>query len=620
MTTKSKGSTLSEKFHCIADEFDSKNDCSSSDALTLYEHQGEDGEVYYDAYCYSCCQYFNEKQVHSSSVGSQLGLNDKEFKVKLNIPKSTTQEPMTPNEVRNFINEVGYVSNNYRGIRDDVSKFFGHLTKLNKEGNVVARFYPETSNGGVTGYKARVTPKDFSKGKRGKTGKYSDLSGQVKFRSGGKYILIVGGEEDKAAAYQMLLDSRKDTSYDPIAVVSPTVGESGAAVQCAMQYDFLNSFDNIIIGMDNDDVGRKAAQEIAKVLPEEKVKIATWSGKDPNWMLQNSKEKQFVRDFYAAKSFIDDGVITSVEADTSIEDELSRPKIKLPDFMSALEDKFAGGVPLGYWINWVAMSGIGKTTSVNEAVRKWVYESPYKVGILSLELTASQYMIAMLSREVGYKINLIKDPQEAIKFVNQPHVVAAREHLCRTEEGDERFVILDDREGSLDHVRKQIERLIKKHGCRLIVIDPINDLFDAASWEEQSAFIKWMKIVVKQGVTFSCVCHVRKGATSTDKNGKRIMRELTEDDVSGLSLITKSAGANIFLNRDKYSEDDVVRNTTTVTIGKCRWTGHTGDGGKWYYDNDSHTMYDFDTYFNNKSEKPEIDSSSWFEEEDEIDF
>lgn len=229
-------------------------------------------------------------------------------------------------------------------------------------------------------------------------------------------------------------------------------------------------------------------------------------------------------------------------------------------------------------------------------------------------------MIAMLSREVGYKINLIKDPQEAINFVNQPHVVAAREHLCRTEEGDERFVILDDREGSLDHVRKQIERLIKKHGCRLIVIDPINDLFDAASWEEQSAFIKWMKIIVKQGVTFSCVCHVRKGNTSTDKNGKRIMRELTEDDVSGLSLITKSAGANIFLNRDKYSEDDVVRNTTTVTIGKCRWTGHTGDGGKWYYDNDSHTMYDFDTYFNNKSEKPEIDSSSWFEEEDEIDF
>ena len=35
---------------------------------------------------------------------------------------------------------------------------------------------------------------------------------------------------------------------------------------------------------------------------------------------------------------------------------------------------------------------------------------PYKIGILSLELTAPQYMIAMLSREVGYKINLDRKP------------------------------------------------------------------------------------------------------------------------------------------------------------------------------------------------------------------
>lgn len=95
--------------------------------------------------------------------------------------------------------------------------------------------------------------------------------------------------------------------------------------------------------------------------------------------------------------------------------------------------------------------------------------------------------------------------------------------------------------------------------------------------------------------------YVRKGQNSTNKDGKRIVRELTEDDVSGLSLITKSAGANIFLNRDKYSEDPVIRNTTNVTMGKCRWTGLSGPAGKWYYCNQEHTMYDFDEYYNSNS-------------------
>jgi hypothetical protein len=237
------------------------------------------------------------------------------------------------------------------------------------------------------------------------------------------------------------------------------------------------------------------------------------------------------------------------------------------------------------------------TTTVNEAIRKWVYESPYKVGILSLELTSAQYMIAMISREVGHKVNLIRKPEDAVAFMRQPHVLEARKHLKVNEYGEDRFVLLDDREGSLDNVKRQIELLIKKHGCRLIVIDPLNDLFESASWDEQSSFIKWMKIIVKTGVIFSCVCHVRKGGVSTDKNGKRIVRELTEDDVSGLSLITKSSGANIFLTRDKYAEDPIEKNTTKVTVGKCRWTGLTGDAGEWYYDNKTHTMHNKSKFF-----------------------
>ena len=353
-------------------------------------------------------------------------------------------------------------------------------------------------------------------------------------------------------------------------VFSTTTGGASLASRSA-RADFAASSR----AFDNDSVGRDAMLEIAEVLPKEKVKLCYWSMKDPNAMLQAGKEKQFMSDFYNATPYVKDGIVTSMVADSTIEKELLRPKMSLPDFMVDLQKKMAGGVPLGYMVNWIAESGIGKTTLMNEAIRHWVYTSPYKVGIMSLELSAAQYMIAMLSREVGYKINLIEEPEEAVKFINQPHVISAREHLCTTEFGEERFVILDDREGDLDEVKNQCNRLIKKYGCQVIIIDPIQDLFEGVDMQEQTKFVKWMKGVMKDGITFHNVCHVRKGGNSTNKDGKRIKRELTEDDVHGISSIVKSGGANIFMSRDKYAEDEIEKNTTNITIGKCRWSGIT---------------------------------------------
>lgn len=609
-------------FHCIGSECSDRHDCHSSDGLAVYQNTDEDGKVFYDGFCWSCSQYFSPSMINKSSIAGDLGIEGGVVVDSTKVTAKPKKEPMTKEEVIQFIKDTGYVGNDIRGIKDEYNQFYGHLTKRDSAGNAVARFYPETEDGKVTGYKSRIFPKKFGMLNKGRTGIKSELSGQVKFKSGGKYILITGGEEDKVAAFQMLRESqkqRKQDNFEPIAVVSPTTGEGSAVKQIAAQYDFLDSFEIIILGLDNDDVGKEAMVEIAKVLPADKVKIANWTMKDPNKMLESGKQDQFVRDFFSAKPYLDDGIISSIDADDGLEEELLRPKIPLPAFMCDLQKAFSGGIPLGYWVNWIAGTGAGKTTTVNEAIREWIYNSPYKVGIVSLELTAAQYMIAMLSREVGYKINLIDSPEKAVEFIKQSHVMEARNRLKMNEYGEERFALLDDREGSLDNVRKQIERLIKKHGCKLIIIDPLNDLFDASSWEEQTAFIKWMKNTLKYGITFSCVCHVRKGNVSTDKAGKRIERELTEDDVSGLSLVTKSAGANIFLNRNKYAEDPIVQNTTKVTLGKCRWTGVTGVVGNWYYDITTHTMHNFNTYFS----QPEPDYSDHYQNfntEDEIDI
>lgn len=577
--------------------------CGSQDNLVVYVKHNEQGEEYLDASCFtpSC-----ENKYMTEAMLKEQGVLEEGFVVPK--VKPVTRTAITKDEYKALVARTSHDTTQpdgslYRGIRSDVAKFYNVLFERNSEGWINKVYYPETKStfkgecGSLRGYKTRVLPKDFSKPNIGITGVSSDFYGRNSFKDygGGKYVVIVGGEEDCLAAYQMLRDyqvQKKQDDYDPIPVVSVTSGEGSLAKQCAEQYDWLNQFENIIICMDNDDAGRKAAQEALKVLPEDKARVMYCSLKDPSLMLQEGKQKQFISNYFDAKPLTPDGVKTSKQADDEIEEELGRPKVPLPTFMHSLQRAMAGGIPLGYIVNLGAITGGGKTTIINEMIYYWIFNSPVKIGILSLELTAGQYQTALLSRHIGYKINLIEDPKEAVAFVKQPHVQAARKELRENEYGEERYVLLDERSGSLEAVKKQILKLIKKYSCKMVVIDPVNDLFEGATYEDQTDFIRFLKQIIKDGVSVFNVCHVTKGKTQVDKDGNVMMRQLTEDDFSGVTNLIKSGGCNIVAMRNKSETDEVKKNTTDVDILKCRWTGHTGFVGSWYYDTASHTLYD----------------------------
>lgn len=580
--------------------------CGSNDNLAIYAKTDADGNEYVDGSCFTpnCDhRFWSEKEIR------EAGILEEDFtipKVKA-IPK----EPITKAEYKALTatcdhNTAMPDGSLYRGVKTDTAKFYGHLFQRNAEREIIKVYYPETKFdfrgecNSLRGYKTRVMPKQFGMGNVGITGLSNDFSGQHLFPNGGKWVVIVGGEEDKLAASQMHRDyqiQRGQEDYDRLAVVSTTAGEASLARSCSKQYDWLNTFDEIILCMDNDDAGKKAIAEAIKVLPEGKVKVMTTSLNDPSAMLQAGRQKQFISNFYDAKPLVPDDVKTSKDADAELEEELGRPKIKLPAFMKRLEDIMAGGIPLGYMVNLGAITGGGKTTIINEMIYEWIFTCPVRLGILSLELTAGQYQTALLSRHIGTKIALIKDPQEAVAFVQQPHIQAKRKELRENEYGEERYVLLDERTGSLEAVKLQIRKMIKKYGCQFIVIDPINDLFEGSTLEQQTDFIKFLKTIIKEGVTVFNICHLTKGKTQVDKDGKRVKRQITEDDFSGVSNLVKSGGCNIAATRDKLAEDLIEKNTTDIEVLKCRWTGNTGWAGEWYYDNDSHTLYDKQDFF-----------------------
>lgn len=512
-------------------------------------------------------------------------------------------------------------SKGYRGIRKDTTAAFGVRHEFDTQtGQVSVQYYPTTAEAEndhgfiLTGYKRRQHPKDF-KGALGETGRECQLFGQFKFiRQRGKYCLIVGGEVDQLSAFQMLADqnarsnAKNGTSYDPTPVVSPTIGETGCEKQIVMQYEWFNRFERIIVCMDNDEAGRKATELVCKALPKGKAYVMEMSMKDPNSYMWDkdkgvpvNKEFTFVQEFYKAVPYTPSGIVGSGSLMKLMKAAAVIPKIPLPRYMHRVEAMMGGGIPLKVIVNLGSASGTGKSTHVDECVYHWIFNSPHKPGVLSLESDCAQYGNKMLSRHIGKKIDLMTDAQK-IEFFNSQEAEDAAQQLFFKEDGSHRWHLIEERDGSLDDIKEKIMNLIIACECKVIIIDPLQDIMDGMSNEEQAVFMKWLKGMVKShDVSFILINHVRKSAGGSKANSAGA--DLFEEDFQGSSAIFKSAACNLLFTRNKEAENEIERNITNMKMTKCRWTGNTSpNAGKYYYDNATHTVHDLEDFLDRNPE------------------
>ncbi len=538
------------------------------------------------AYCWACHWTIPSKEHREA-----MGWDDYEH----NEEEVMTKELITPEQLEQIKGYTGTKGQNSRGISDETYKSYACRFKYDEEnGNVCEVFYPYTEGYKAAGFKVRKTPiKDFYS--VGRIGKNSELYGQWKWKdqAGSKYILLTAGELDAMSAYQMLENYRKGkgSDFDPIPVVSSGIGESGSYKQIQLQYAWLNQYQRIIVCYDNDEAGKEAVKKLVDVIPKGKMFVMQLSLKDVNEYLTKGKEKQFLRAFFDAPAYSPDGIVGSGGLGAKVREAAATPKIPLPPFMHRVQKQMAGGIPLGVIVNLGSASGTGKSTFIDEIVYFLIFNSPHKVGVLSLESDAGQYGTKTLSRHVGRKIDLIEDVDEKLAYLDSPEVLAKEELLWKMPDGTDRWFLIDDRDGGVESVKKLIMELVIACDCKVIVIDPLQDLMDGLPNEEQAVFQRWMKGLVKSHkVTFININHTRK----TPSGGKQgsTGAELHEEDFMGSSSIFKSAACNLLFSRNKEAPEEIDKNTTQMKMTKCRWTGSTGMSGEYYYDNASHMLHD----------------------------
>jgi len=486
----------------------------------------------------------------------------------------------------------------YRGLSKEVCSYFGVRHEYSEEdGSVVAQYYPVTSSGSLTGYKKRIAnPKGFAA--IGETGKDCDLFGWFRFKnSSGKYVVIAAGEIDMLSTFQMLksYNDSRGGEYEPIPVVSSTVGESGVK-QFQSHYEWFNRFERIVVIPDQDAPGKAALDKIVKVLPKNKVFVMSLPMKDSNEMLKAGKQKEFINAFFRASSYTPDGIVASDQLLDKIKEAAEVPKIPLPPFMHKLQGLMAGGIPLGVTLCLGSASGQGKSTYVEELTYFMIFNSPHRVGVVSLESDCAQYGTKLLSRHIKKKIDLIDDPDYKRDFLNSDEIATKADELFKHPDGSPRFHLIEERNGSLEGMKELIMELVIACDCRVVILDPLQDLLDAQPLDAQSGFMSWIKGMMKShGVTFVLVNHLRKSGSGAKANSAGA--DIHEEDFMGHSSIFKSSACNLLFTRNKEAEDEFSRNVTTMKMTKCRWTGRTSPvAGKFYYCNETHTLHDLDDY------------------------
>lgn len=576
---------LSRAGKCRCPKCSKEGSDRSGDNLMVYGLD-KDGQ-HKGAYCWACTYTIpSEKwlEEHGEQTEEEYGVVGSEFNAEIHekFKAVTTTD-----------------SGGWRGIRSEITAYFGVRHEYDTEtGELKTQWYPCTIEYHLSGYKRRGIPKDF-KDPMGETGQDCELFGQFRFRnSNSRDVLVVGGEVDQLSAFQMIKDhyDKKGGEYEPVPVVSATIGESGAHKQLQKQYGWLDRFDRILLCLDNDKAGKEAIDKIAKVLPRKKLFVVNMGLKDPNEYLKQGREKEFMGCYWKAKAYVPSGIIGSNALIEKIKQNALVPKIPLPPFMYKLQRLMAGGIPLGRIVNIGSMSGAGKSTFCEELVYFWIFNSPHRIGIVSLEADAGQYGTQLLSRHVGRKIDLIETPEEKVEFLERADIAEASEHLFSYEDGAPRFYLVHDRDGGIDVLKSQVEQLVVECDCKVIIIDPLQDVLDGLPNEEQAVFMRWQKGLVKShNVTFININHVRKSGQGSKANSTGA--DLHEEDLQGSSAIFKSGACNLLFTRNKEAENELEKNTTIMKMTKCRWTGQTSPvAGKFLYVNSEHRLYDFDDY------------------------
>lgn len=437
-----------------------------------------------------------------------------------------------------------------RGITERTMEFYGVKTYEDRQE------YPYPSGG----IKVRKLPKEFF-AKNGFKG--HELFGMNLFPAGcSKMVTVTEGELDAMSAFQMLSDGQ----YKNPVVSLPSATPSGKLWERCRAW--LDSFEQIILSVDNDEPGRAVAETMFDLFPGKVYTMSHGTFKDANDFLQAGKGREFKSAWWSKKKYSPEG-FTSGSEDWLKAVREETPYEYTPTPVGALNKVMRGWIKGGITVV-KAPPGVGKTSLFRYVQHDLVTKHGKVVANLAMEEMKSTTARGMATYEMEVNVNTEEDQKN-----NGIEDQDFEDALLRVV-ADDRFVSFDiDPHDPLESTLKQCKHAITIYGADYIFIDHLQRLaylsgVDGATSALTELGVKLVELSKRRNVGIICISHVNNdGHTKYAKS------------------VEEEAIVLLELQRDKLAEDQDEKNTTHLTVTKNRPFATTGPAGMLRYDVDT---------------------------------
>ena len=440
-----------------------------------------------------------------------------------------------------------------RGIDEDVAKLYGIQLQEYKGKPIRYAFkYPHTVKYRDHADKHNSWIKDVGVGMK-------EFFGPKINPGSSKRIYLTEGEFDAASLYQSM-----GRTWPVLSLPSASIGESFVK----HNYDFLNSFSEIVYAGELDKAGKKAADRLYAALPSKFFYIPLTKWKDANEALTSGGADELKWTALKPQRWTPDNFFCSDDAVSRILKE-ENPYEFTPTNLKDLDNVIRGLVKGG--LTFVkAPPGSGKTEIFRYFERNILEKSDQKIGLLHMEEQKSTTYRAMATYELGKNVRTKEDA--IANGVSEEEVEAA---AIKAAKGDRTIVFEMRSEDAPDKILEYVRLAASVYGANYVFVDHIQRLAYLGGVESATNTLTKLSSNLAQlckelNIGVIIISHVNEDGHT------KYAKSLEEEAIICLKI-----------ERDKEATDPDIRNTTKFYVEKNRPFSKLGYAGSVFYNEDT---------------------------------
>ena len=410
-----------------------------------------------------------------------------------------------------------------------------YKVSINAQDEIIFQYYKE---GNLTNIKYRKNIGNGKKTFRQEKDTEKTFFGMDEVKETNTLIIVEGEIDVLSLAEQGILS------------VSIPQGASETKLECIENcFDFIASFEEYIIAVDNDTAGDKLKKTLLTRLGKEKCKIVNWKQyKDANEaLIAGENLKEFIDN---AECIAPEGIINFYD---SFDDIYKYNYEQDTDFYKTYWHYFDSLVKIRTG-NLMVVTGYpsrGKSTFVDNLTVNLSKNYDMKHLIASFENTQARHYNTLLEMYCEKPIFKLKEENRIIG--EEMNFIA--EHFYRFD---------NSKMWSIDEICERTELAVKKYGVKTLTIDPYNRLKN--DWKERedkyigSILAKLCMLAKKLDILIIFVAHPRK------PDGEKMPNMYS---ISGSGDWYNMCDYGIIVHRER-GDDGQLSNTPTIAVEKVK--------------------------------------------------